>query len=80
MAEVPTQEARTQTGGWSRLQEVTREVHRGFVAEWTVTIILLLFATTSLVQAFVIPSASMENTLLIGDHDLMDKLVFAPPG
>jgi signal peptidase I len=80
MAEVPTQEARTQTGGWSRLQEVTREVHRGFVAEWTVTIILLLFATTSLVQAFVIPSASMENTLLIGDHVLVDKMVFAPPG
>ena len=80
MAEVPTQEDRTQTGGWSRLQEVTREVHRGFVAEWTVTIILLLFATTTLVQAFVIPSASMENTLLIGDHVLVDKLVFAPPG
>jgi signal peptidase I len=80
MTAVPTQEVRTPTGGWSRLQEVTREVHRGFVAEWTVTIILLLFATTTLVQAFVIPSASMENTLLIGDHVLVDKLVFAPPG
>src|SRR5580765_2407670 len=55
MAEVPTQEARTQTGAWGRLQEVTREVHRGFIAEWTVTIVLLLFATTTLVQAFVIP-------------------------
>ena len=50
------------------------------MAEWTVTIILLLFATTTLVQAFVIPSASMEDTLLIGDHVLVDKLVFAPPG
>src|SRR3954447_15556760 len=79
MAEVPTQEVRT-PGGWSRLQEVTKEVHRGFIAEWTVTIILLLFATTALVQAFVIPSASMENTLLIGDHVLVDKLVFSPPG
>ena len=65
---------------WSRYQEITREVHRGFIAEWTVTVILLLFATTSLVQAFVIPSASMENTLLIGDHVLVDKLVYAPPG
>ena len=55
-------------------------MHRGFVAEWTVTIILLLFGTTTLVQAFVIPSASMEDTLLIGDHVLVDKLVYAPPG
>ena len=65
---------------WSRYQEITRDIRRGFVAEWTVTILLLLFATTSLVQAFVIPSASMENTLLIGDHVLVDKLVYAPAG
>jgi signal peptidase I len=39
-----------------------------------------LFATTTLVQAFVIPSASMEDSLLIGDHVLVDKLVYAPPG
>src|ERR1017187_2775750 len=65
---------------WTRYTEMTREVRRGFVAEWTVTIILLLFATTPLVQAFVIPSASMESTLLVGDHVLVDKLTFAPPG
>jgi signal peptidase I len=63
-----------------RYHALTRDVHRGFVAEWTVTIILLLFATTSLVQAFVIPSASMESSLLIGDHVLVDKLTYAPPG
>ena len=55
-------------------------MHRGFIAEWAVTIILLLFATTTLVQAFVIPSASMVGTLLIGDHVLVDKLVYAPRG
>jgi signal peptidase I len=77
---VPTQEARKPAAAWSRWQDVTREVHRGFIGEWTVTIVLLLFATTTLVQAFVIPSASMEGTLLIGDHVLVDKLVFAPPG
>jgi signal peptidase I len=60
--------------------ELTHEVQRGFIAEWTVTIVLLLFATTTLVQAFVIPSASMVGTLLIGDHVLVDKLVYAPPG
>jgi signal peptidase I len=53
---------------------------RGFIAEWTVTIILLLFGTTFLVQAFVIPTGSMEDTLLVGDHLLVDKLAFAPAG
>jgi len=80
MAAVETQVKSQPQTLWSRYQEITREMHRGFIAEWTVTVILLLFATTSLVQAFVIPSASMENTLLIGDHVLVDKLVYAPPG
>jgi signal peptidase I len=56
------------------------EPPRGFIAEWTVTIILLLFGTTTLVQAFVIPTGSMEDTLLVGDHLLVDKLAFAPGG
>ena len=56
------------------------EPPRGFIAEWTVTIILLLFGTTNLVQAFVIPTVSMEDTLLIGDHLLVDKLAYSPPG
>jgi len=53
---------------------------RGAIAEWTVTILLLLFLTSFLVQAFVIPSGSMEDTLLIGDHVLVDKLAYAPAG
>jgi signal peptidase I len=40
----------------------------------------LLFGTTTLVQAFVIPTGSMEDTLLIGDHLLVDKLAYAPSG
>ena len=51
---------------------------RGAIAEWTVTILLLLFGTTALLQAFVIPTGSMEDTLLIGDHLLVDKLSYAP--
>jgi len=80
MAYVETKEQDERLTQWTRFREMTREVHRGFIAEWTVTIILLLFATTTLVQAFVIPSASMEDTLLVGDHVLVDKLVFSPHG
>jgi signal peptidase I len=56
------------------------EPQRGFLAEWVVTIILLLFGTTNLVQAYVIPTGSMENSLLVGDHLLVDKLSYAPSG
>jgi signal peptidase I len=60
--------------------EFPQEEPRGAIAEWTITILLLLFLTTTLVQAFVIPTPSMEDTLLIGDHLLVDKLAYAPAG
>src|SRR6267142_5051681 len=56
------------------------EPPRGTIAEWAITILLLLFGTTTLVQAFVIPTGSMEDTLLIGGHLLVDKLAYAPSG
>src|SRR5438093_6267809 len=45
-----------------------------------VTVILALFGTSFIVQAFKIPSASMEGTLLIGDHLLVNKFYSAGPG
>src|SRR5467141_681802 len=45
-----------------------------------VTVILALFGTSFIVQAFKIPSASMESTLLIGDHLLVNKFVFGGTG
>src|SRR5260370_33731046 len=53
---------------------------RGFIAEWTVTALLLLFGTTTILQAFVVPSGSMEGTLLVGDHLVVDKLTYSPSG
>ena len=38
-----------------------------------------LFIITFILQAFEIPSSSMENTLLIGDHVFVDRVVYAPP-
>ena len=61
-------------------EDEDREPQRSTLAEWTITIILLLFLTTTLVQAYVIPTGSMEDTLLVGDHLLVDKLAYAPPG
>jgi signal peptidase I len=53
---------------------------RNPVTEWAVTIAIYLFATTTLVQAYVIPTASMEGTVLVGDHMLVDRVTFAEPG
>jgi signal peptidase I len=57
---------------------VSQSEARGFIAEWVITLIMLLFGTTTVLQAFVIPTGSMESTLLVGDHLLVDKLVYAP--
>ena len=45
-----------------------------------VTVILALFGTSFVVQAFKIPSQSMEKTLLVGDHLLVNKFVFGGRG
>ncbi len=42
--------------------------------------VLGLFLTTFLFQNYMIPSASMEKTLLIGDHVVVDRLTLAPQG
>jgi signal peptidase I len=57
-----------------------KQTPRTLVTEWAVTIAIYLFATTTLVQAYVIPTASMEGTVRIGDHMLVDRVAYAEPG
>ena len=44
------------------------------------TIVIAVFVITFIVQAFQIPSQSMENTLLVGDYLLVDKLCYGGRG
>jgi len=44
------------------------------------TIAIAIFVITFIVQAFQIPSESMENTLLVGDYLLVDKLCYGGQG
>jgi len=53
---------------------------REYAESLLVTIILALFGTTFVVQAFKIPSPSMEPTLLVGDHLLVNKFIFGGTG
>jgi signal peptidase I len=53
---------------------------RDFINEWTINILILLFGTTTLVQAFIVPTPSMDTTVRVGDHLLVDKLSYAPAG
>jgi signal peptidase I len=49
---------------------------REYFESIVITAIIALFATTFVVQAFKIPTGSMENNLLIGDHLLVNKFVY----
>jgi signal peptidase I len=44
------------------------------------TVVIAVFVITFIVQAFQIPSPSMENTLLVGDYLLVNKLCYGGGG
>ena len=59
-------------------QEKPRETTVEFLASLAGVLVTGLFIITFILQAFEIPSASMENTLLIGDHVFVNRVQFAP--
>ena len=55
-----------------------KSVLREYFESIVIAVILALFVRTWVVQAFKIPTGSMEYNLLIGDHLLVNKFIFAP--
>jgi signal peptidase I len=60
------------------VSEFRKSTIREYFESIVIAVILALFIRTFVVQAFKIPTGSMENNLLIGDHLLVNKFVFAP--
>ncbi|MFC2173984.1 signal peptidase I [Acidobacteriota bacterium] len=52
---------------------------RDYFESAIVAVVFALFVRTFVIQAFKIPSGSMEDNLLVGDHILVNKLIYAPP-
>jgi signal peptidase I len=68
---------------WKKSPPTTAMLKKSKVREWTeaiiVAVVLALIIRTFIVQAFKIPSGSMEDTLLIGDHLLVSKFSYGIP-
>jgi len=62
-------------------RKAARRQEVGFLRDtfelFTETLVFVFFVMTFLLQSFVIPTGSMEDTLLIGDHLLVDKISYA---
>ncbi|HSG39222.1 MAG TPA: signal peptidase I [Thermoanaerobaculia bacterium] len=55
-----------------------RSVWREYLEALIIAAIFLLFTNTFVIQTFYIPSGSMEDTLLIGDHLFVNRFVYGP--
>lgn len=60
----------------SGVQKKQKSVFREYVEAILIALLLALFIRTFILQAFKIPSGSMEPTLLIGDHILVSKFAY----
>ena len=60
------------------MAEFKKSIVREYFESLVIAVVLALFIRTFVVQAFKIPTRSMEQNLLIGDHLLVNKFVFGP--
>ena len=60
-------------------EEKPKETTIEFLASLATVLVTGLFIITFMLQAFEIPSSSMENTLLIGDHVFVNRVQLSPP-
>lgn len=54
--------------------EILKKLYK-FSQSWTGTVVIVLLVIFFFIQAFVIPSGSMKNTLLVGDFLFVKNLV-----
>lgn len=61
-------------------EKVKKNNSKSMIREYTeviiIALLLALFIRAFVVQAFKIPSGSMKNTLLVGDHILVNKFIY----
>ncbi len=70
---------RAQDGNRQRMTaDFKKSTLREYFESIVIAVILALFIRTFVVQAFKIPTGSMENNLLIGDHLLVNKFALGP--
>src|SRR5262245_2255922 len=60
------------------MSEYAKSAAREYFESIVIAVVLALFVRTFVFQAFKIPTGSMENNLLIGDHLLVNKFVTGP--
>ena len=53
-----------------------KKIIREYIEPIVIAILIALFIRTFIVQAFKIPSSSMEPTLQVGDHLLVNKFIY----
>lgn len=71
-----TKQTEMQKADWPNEKPAKKPWYREYAEALIVAAILALIIRTFVVQAFKIPSGSMEDTLLIGDHLLVNKFVY----
>ena len=84
--DVVAQEPRVSRNGFEKKREDTEHNSQGppkstvreYFESLVVTFIMALFGMTFIVQAVKVPTGSMQNTIVVGDHLLVNKFIFAP--